>query len=810
MNDLKFAIRQLLRNPGFTAVAVLTLALGIGANTAMFSVLDVLFLRAPAHVAEAESLIRVYPKGWWSSENRSFPDYVDLRDGTHTLAAVAAYQPGVDTTLGTGAEAQKLTGARATASFFGLLGVAPAQGRFFTAAEDGEPDAQPVVVISHEFWQRHFAGGDDALGRPLALGSEHYEVIGIAPPGFTGVELSRADFWLPLGTVTRRDNWRSWPTDRGAYWVKVIARLKPGVSREAADREANAANQRGWVASGIQPDGEVMRLGPLLRARDQQRSLEVQVTLWLAVVAGGVLVIAATNVAGLLLVRAWERRSELALRQALGASRGRLLAQLLSESLVLGAASAGAALFVGHWVAALLRAFVLPSLATGTPPDSRVWLFTAGVAAVVSLGCGLLSAVQVLRSGTAAETLRPGGREGRRPRFRLRAGLLVAQVAVTVVLLVVAGLFLRSLHRAVTTDLGLDADRLITLTADIAGDEVQLDQKYGLLRERLQSLPGIEHVSLSVTAPFRNGWFQRLIPAGHAGVAEPVFARDFFNEQINCVTPDYFAATGLRVLRGRGLTTADRAGAPPVLVVNESMARMLAPAGDVLGRRFHIQNDRAPLAEVVGVISDSKQSQVLGPATPQYYVPFDQPLVNGKNLMRALLIRTAGQPQRQLEVIRRELTAAVPGLPYLNLQAMRQELEPQVLPWRLGATLLSLFSGLALVIATVGLYGAFGHAVASRHREIGIRTALGAGSSEIVRLVVGQGLRLALLGVVLGLVIAAGLVRLLASVLYGVRPLDPVAFGGVLLLLTTATLLACWLPARRAARVDPMVALRAE
>ena len=276
------------------------------------------------------------------------------------------------------------------------------------------------------------------------------------------------------------------------------------------------------------------------------------------------------------------------------------------------------------------------------------------------------------------------------------------------------------------------------------------------------------------------------------------------------MTPDYFAATGLQVRRGRGLTAADRAGAPPVLVVNEAMARMLAPDGDVLGKRYHIQNDRAPLAEVVGVVSDSKQSEVLGPATPQYYVPFDQPLVNGKNPMRALLIRTMGEPQRQLETIRRELTAAVPGLPYLNLQVMRQELEPQLLPWRLGATLLSLFSGLALMIATVGLYGVFSHAVACRTREIGIRTALGARTPEIVRLVVSQGLRLALLGSVLGLATAAGLARILASLLYAVRPLDPVTFGGVLLLLSVATLFACWLPARRASRVDPMVALRSE
>ncbi|MFN0069297.1 MAG: ADOP family duplicated permease, partial [Limisphaerales bacterium] len=781
MSDLRFALRQLLKNPGFTAVAVLALALGIGASTAMFSVLDVLLLRTPGHVRDAESLVRVYPKGWWSSENRSFPDYADLRDGTAALAAVAAYQPGVDITLGMGADAQKLSGARATASFFDLLGVAPDRGRFFTASEDGEPDAQSVVVISHEFWQRHFAGSDDALGRRLALGPESYEVIGITPPGFTGVELARADFWLPLGTVTRHDNWRSWPKDRGSPWVKVIARLKPGVSREAADREANAANQRGWTSSGLKSDGEVLRLGPLWRARDRQRSREVQVTLCLAVVAAGVLAIAAANVSGLLLVRAWERRSELAIRQALGASRGRLLRQLLGESLLLGLLSGGAALVVGEWVAALLRAFVLPASVTAATSDPRVWGFNAGVALVVSLGCGLLSAATVLRSGGGAAALKPGGSEGRSPRFRLRAGLLVAQVTVTVVLLVVAGLFLRSLHRAVTTDLGLDADRLITLTAEVEGDEARLDQVFRVLRERLQGLPGVEQASLSVTAPFRNGWLQRLIPEGHEGVAEPVFARDFFNEQINCVTPDYFAATGLHVRRGRGLTAADRSGAPPVLVVNEAMARMLAPDTDVLGRRFRIQNDRAPLAEVVGVVSDSKQSEVLGPATPQYYVPFDQPLVNGKNPMRALLIRTVGEPQRQLETIRRELTASVPGLPYLNLQVMRQELEPQLLPWRLGATLLSLFSGLALVIATVGLYGVFSHAVACRTREIGIRTALGADSPEIVRLVIRQGVRLALLGVGLGLAVAAGLSRLLTSLLYGVRPLDPVAFGAVLL-----------------------------
>ena len=809
VQDVRYGLRQLRKSPFFALVAITTLALGIGATTAMFSIVDILLWRAPLHVRDAERLVRVYPKGWWKSEGRSYPDYADLRDGTKSFEAVAAYQPGTELALGEGVAARQVQITRTTSSFLPLLGVSPVAGRFFTKEEEGMPDAQPVAVISHELWRTQFSKATNAVGTAIKVGRHSYTIVGVMPAGFAGVELGKTDVWLPLGTITSDSQWRSWPSDRGSYWLRVIGRLKPGVSREAADRDASAANQRGWLASGLKPDGEVMRIGGLMRSRDSQESKEVKITLWLGWVAISVGLIASANVAGLLLMRMDERRKEISMRSALGAGRGRIIRQWMMESLLLGLAAGAAALLVAHVVTSVIQAFLLPGNTTATSISSRTLIFAGASALATGLICGLIPALRSGQIGLAA-ALKAGSGSCLPSQSRTRAALLVGQIALTFVLLIGSGLFIRSLQTAGKVALGIDADQLLTLTTQLDGDDQRNEELYRSLYERLKNRPGIQSVTLAVTAPFRSGWLQRIIPKGREGLTQPEFGRDFFNEQINCVTAEFFTTTGLRILRGRGFTSEDRTGAPPVMIVNEAMARMIEPGGNVLGRLFHVQGDQAPLAEIIGVSTDSKISEIQGDFIPQYYVPFDQPMIRGKSQMRALLIRTQGKAEAMVETVRRELSAGQSNLPYLDVRAMRSELEPQLLPWRLGATMFSLFGILALTIAAVGIYGTVGYAVTQRTREIGIRKALGAPTGHVIRLIMRQGMKPALFGIVLGTLAALLLVRTLSSVLYSVKGTDPVTFCLVPAILLTVGAVACWLPARRATRMDPMAALRSE
>jgi predicted permease len=535
----------------------------------------------------------------------------------------------------------------------------------------------------------------------------------------------------------------------------------------------------------------------------------VRVTFWLAGLAVAVLLVAATNVSGLLLVRAQEQEHEFAVRRALGAGSGRLARQVLVESLLLGLGAAALAVWFAEATTGLLRTLLLPEHPLRLPSDLRVWAFTVGLAVLTGLACGGWPVWRLSRQSLlpALQARADTGRLGRR---RRRDWFVAGQVALTLLVLIVAGLFVRSLQRAIQTGAGLDVDRLLTVSLRLDGTEPQPGKLYEQVREVLAAVPGVEHASLAVNAPFRTTWYQRLIPAGREGANPPQFGVDFFNEQLNCVTPDYFAATGLRVLRGRGFTEADRAGAPPVLVVNEAFARMLAPNGDMLGRRYHIQGDAAPLAEVVGVVSDSKTTQVLRPAEAQWYVTYAQPMLRERPATWFVLVRTRGEPAAAVAALRRELAARIPGLPPVDLRPLAQELEPQLAPWRLGARALSLFGALALLLAAVGVHGTVGHAVARRTREIGIRVALGAPLRAVQRLMLWQSCWPVLCGLAAGLLLATALARVLRGLLYGVAPADPATFLLVPLGLFAVVGVAAWLPARRAARVDPMIALRSE
>ena len=823
--DLRYAARGLRRQPGFAAVVVLTLALGIGANATMFGIVDRLLLRPPAHVQGADRLTRLYfartlpGTGEFTSNYTSYLDYEVLRDSVPSAAAVAPFFT-VETTLGRGAEARMVRASAVTGDFFAALGVRPFAGRLFTAAEGHDPGDR-VAVIGYGFWQRHFGGDPAALGRVVQVGAASYEVVGVAPQGFTGLELGPVDVWLPLAARAREIAGDDWTTN---IRMQVVARLSSGapperLAAEATElqRRASAARLGAAIAAPDAPSARVLA-GPLAAARgpEELRGKDPAVATWLAGVAAVVLLIACANVANLLLARAARRRREIAVRLALGAGRGRLAAQLLVEGLMLATLGGAGGLLLARWGGDAVRAALLPDVAwSDAPLDLRMLAFTAAAA----LATGVLVALAPMLQATHPElvgALKAGalmnqGRTGRGRRISLRTALLVAQAALSVVLLVGAGLFVRSLRNVASIDLGFDARRVLVVTVNFTGGggftAAQVEELFGRAEERVRALPGVAQAGVASATPFGSGGATRLRaegwdslpPLGEAGLPK-----------ITAVSAGYFEAMGTRVVRGRGFTPEDRAGAPLAAVVNQTMARRLWPGQDPVGKCLHVGADTAPCSRVVGVVGDIRRDR-LGDAEPlQYYVPLAQR--QWLPWPRALFVRPAApEPSAALVAeVRNAVHALAPGLPYVNVRPLQELVEPQVRPWRLGAAMFGAFGGLALLIAAVGLYSVISYGVAQRTRELGVRVALGARAADVLRLVVGEGVRVAAAGVALGALGALAAGRFVAPLLFDTSPRDPLVFGGVTLALLLVALVASLVPARRASRVDPMVALRSE
>lgn len=803
--DLRYGVRTLSASPGFTLAAIVTLALGIGANAAMFGVVDALLFKPPAHVEDADQVVRVYGKGNWTASTRSYPDFLDLRDGTTSFAAVAAYQDSL-LNSGRGVEAQQIGGQRVSQSYFSLLGVRPAVGRFFAAEEDRQPDGAQVIVIGHDFWQRQFGGDANAIGRELTIGDGVYTLIGVAPQNFVGVDLKRVEAWVPLG---ERPEWR---TNRGNYGaVNVIARLTSGASVRAAERDANAANLRGYARDGLKQETETMTLGPLQRGRGPVKPQEVRVSQWLAAVALVVLLIACANVANLMLVRGIQRRREIAVRLGLGANRTRLVRQLLTESLLLAVAGGVAALLIAVWVGPLIRALVVPGdVALDNVIDVRLLGFTAGATLLTGLLCGIVPALQAGRVDLTAE-LKAGVREGTYQRSPARTALLVGQIAMAFVLLIGAGLFVRSLWNVRSVDLGFAAERLLTVNVNFSGagyQPAEAETLYRQMLDRAQSVPGVERASAVNSVPFESSWRTRLYIPGRDPETWGEQGGGRYNRLSSFVTPDFFATTETPVLRGRGFTAADREGAPPVAILNEKLAGEIWPGEEALGKCLRVVKPSEPCTEVVGIVANTRTEELFAEAPGQYYLPLDQP--RRAEMTNALLIRTRGKPEAVVETLRRELHTLSPNLPYIDVRLLQSSIEPRLLPWRLGATVFSVFGALALTVAMIGFYSVLSYIVSTRTHEIGIRLTLGAQRGDISKLLIGQGLKLLLGGLALGLLAALALSRITTSLLYGVTATDAVTLTAVAALFAATAFVACYMPARRATRVDPLVALRHE
>jgi putative ABC transport system permease protein len=805
LQDLRFGARMLWKRPGFTAVAVLTLALGIGANTAIFSLVNAVLLK-PLPYREPERLVML----WEDATRIGFPqntpapaNYVDWKAQTKSFEGMAATMYASFNLTGFG-EPQKVDGNAVTADLFPVLGVRPALGRGFTAEEE-KPGSDKVVVLSHGLWRETFGGDPSIVGRDLILSGEKYTVVGVMPEDFHYLQ-PYVRLWVPLAQAP--EDW----ANRGGHYLDVVGRLKQGVSVEQADADLKAVTAR--IARDY-PE-EAGDLGAYVLPLREQVSGPVRRPLLILVVAVAfVLLIACANVAGLLLARSAARRKEIAVRAALGASRWRVVRQLLTESALLSAAGGAAGLLVAVWSFAFLRQLVPPSLAASAPleVDARALVFTLVVSLLTATLFGLAPALQASKSGPADALKQGGGRGAVGGGGRtLRGAFVVAEVALALVLLVGAALLIQSLQKLRGQYPIASPEQVLTLRTVLPQNRYrehsQREAFYDAVLGRVRALPGVVSAGYTTSVPLAwKGGTSGFVVEGRA--PEPGLGYDAVHRQ---VTAGYLEALGLPLKAGRYLAESDGPQGQPVAVINESMARTYFPNGGALGKRFKVgdPDSERPWLTVVGVVGDLRQMGIEAPAKSEFYLPYQQ--VNYQQWFAPghLVVRTSVEPTSLVAAVRREVYAVDPEQPVANVQTMEEILGEESSQRRVGMTLLASFAGLALLLAALGIYGVLSFFVAQHTQEIGVRLALGARPRSILTLVLGKGMRLAVAGLGLGLVGALLLTRLIESQLFGVSADDPLTYAGLALLLAAVAFVACYLPARKATKVDPMVALRYE
>jgi predicted permease len=826
---VRYAIRGLRRKPGFAAAVVFTLGLGIGANATMFGIIDRLLFRPPAYMQTPDRVHRVNlavnteRDGEFITGTMSYKRYLELTGWTTAFDATAAMSSGY-AAIGVGDDAREMSFSAVSASFWRLFDARPALGRFFTPDEDRVPDGTSVAVLGYGFWQTSYGGRTDVLGQSLTIGSRTYTIIGVAPKDFTGVLMSSQAAFVPITAQASASFGQgalfdgpmggrrpSYYAAHNIQWMEMLARRKPGVSATTATADVTTAYRRSYIAQkATQASLRATELArpyaiasPLLAERGPRQGKDSKVATWLVGVAAIVLLIACANVGNLLLARAFARRREIAVRLALGVSRSRLIAQLAVESLLLAVLGAVVGLMLAQWGGGVLRSALLANVDwPGAFGDGRVLAFTLVATVVAALLTGLAPALHTGR-GDLASTLKAGAREGSYQRSRLRIVLLVTQGALSVVLLVGAGLFVRSLHNVRTLDLGYDGGRV--LYADVKMRSVRLDSvrsealRHELI-ERASRLPFVESAARTVAVPFWSSITENLYVAGIDSVDR---LGDFY---YNAVSVDYFRTMGTELRRGRGFTPADTRGSTGVMVVSESMGTKLWPGKDPIGQCVRIGADTMPCTEVVGVVADIR-NRLLGDPGAQYYLPIDQ-LARGMG--GGLFLRARGEVADHVESARRELQKAMPGASYVTVTPLEDLVGREAQSWKLGATMFSVFGLLALLVAAVGLYSVIAYNVAQRTHELGVRVALGAQTPDVVRLVVGEGLRVVLAGIALGTIAALVAVRWIGPLLFDVSPKDPLVFSGVGITLIVVAVAASIVPAWRASRVEPTVALRSD
>jgi putative ABC transport system permease protein len=821
--DLRYALRGLRAKPAFTTAVVLTLALGIGANAAMFSLVDRLLFRPPPLLKSPDRVHRVYGATTYRGKERigfggQYGRYVDLAKWTSSFDLTAGVTLR-DLAVGIGDASREMHIGIVSASFFKFFDAPPALGRYFLPEEDRPPNGSDVTVASYARWQTEYGGRRDILGTKVQIGSRVYTVIGVTPPGFVGIWSGEPPaYYIPITSYAAavaasnpflaKEQW--WTTYHWG-WMDMIARTKPGLPEARANADLLQAFIKSLEAERSQsPRSTPVKLqrprafvGSILSERGPNASGFAKVATWLGGVAFVVLLIACANVANLLFARALRRRREVAVRLALGVSRGRLLSQLLTESVLLSLAGGIAGMLVAQWSTVGLRAaFLAKDGNFSVWRDERTVLFAGITALVTGLLTGLAPIVQANRADLTGD-LKAGAREGTYQRSRLRVGLLVVQGTLSVLLLVGAGLFVRSLNHVRDVPLGYDVDPVMIVNLNMRG--VQLDSVHEVeLRQRLLqaalATPGVENATLQTGIPFWSTWSQGLFVAGIDTVAR------LGRFDLNAVSPGYFATMGTRILRGRGILATDLEHSPYVMVVSQKMASTLWPGQDAIGKCVRLNADTAPCREVVGIAEDIKSHQLNNEPDMYYYMPATQFNPN----QTGLFVRVRGDAEHYADAVRRSLQREMPAPSYIVTTPLAQVIGEQTRSWRLGASMFSAFGLLALLLAAIGLYSVIAYNVAQRTHELGVRLALGAQRGDVVRLVVAEGLRLSIAGVLIGGAIALAAGRWLAPLLFDESPRDPLVYGAVALALLSVSVAASWLPARRAANVEPTRALRYE
>jgi putative ABC transport system permease protein len=813
--DIRFGARQLRKNPGFAAVAVLTLALGIGANTAIFSVVDAVLLR-PLGYPDSGQLVWLSERGPdWSGGSISYPNFTDWRDQQSVFEKFGVYSGNNFTLTGAG-EPVRLAGAMMSADVFAALRTQPEIGRVFREDED-KPGAPPIAVISHALWQNRFGGDVGIVNKAISLNGKPYTLLGVMPAGFEFP--NQVDLWLPVGPFFAESSWQKRDNHPGLFG---LARLKPGVTLEKARTDLDVIAVR---LEQQYPESNKTRRVQIDKLLDNKVG-HVRRALWILLGAVSfVLVIACANVANLLLARAAAREKEMALRAALGAGQWRITRQLLTESGLLALLGAAVGLLFakgGLRVVAALAGESMPRAAE-ISLDPRVLLFSGLVAVLTGILFGLAPAWHASRVDLQS-TLKEAGRGATSSRAGLRQGLVIAEVALTFVLLAGAGLLLLSFHRLLQVNPGFAVDRVLTFRINPPEDKYQTDDQEILfcqaLLEKLRALPGVRTASLASQIPLHEGGWDMLFLVEGRPEPPPHLQPSL---QVHLIAPDYFQAMGIPLLQGRDFTEQDNrehlrgtssgndwgAGLNSI-IIDEEFAKRHWPNQNPLGQRVRIpwgEREKQPIVTIVGVVGRVKENRLSdqGGMVQAYFPIYQQPLRN-----ISVVVKTTSEPAAMLATMRQQVSQLDPALPIFGIHTLREIRNNNVAPERLNLGLLGGFAALALILVLIGLYGLLAFTVTQRQREIGIRMALGAQQFDVLNLVIGQGMRLILAGVVIGLLGSFALTRVLASVLFKVEPTDPLIFVTVTFSLCVVALLACYIPARRATKVDPMVALRFE
>lgn len=809
LKDSRYAVRGLIKRPGFAAIALITLALGIGANSAIFSVVNSIVLR-PLPYQDSSRLMVLWGNlgtSGLSETELSAPEFVDVQQQCQSFDNVAAYTiegfnlSGLD-------QPERLRGASVSASLFATLKVQPSLGRTFLEEED-QFEHDRVVVLSHALWQRRFGGDTSILNRTITLDGQTVTIVGVMPAGFQFPEKD-TELWRPLAfspDLLTENN-------RGSHFLNVVARLRPNIQAAQAQAELNTVTARLSVDhKTTYPRGFSLAVKSL---QEDRVGANLRKALFILLGAVGlVLAVACANVAHLLLANAAARHREIAVRSALGASRRRIVRQFLTESVLLSAIGAVAGLLLAIWGVRLLVGLIPKD----TPRveeialDYRVVIFTLGISMLTGVLFGLFPALQASKADLN-ETLKEGGRggvEGPR-RLRLRNALVISEFALALVLLIGAGLLVKSFQRLQVVNPGFEPAKLMTMRVALPESKYDTLAKsqafFEQLFQRVEVHPEVESIGAINLLPFGGGGGDRSFSIEGQQIPEGQPRPD---EQVRFVSAGYFKAMGIPLLKGRDLTNHDVASSTPVIIINQATANKFWPGGDALGKRIFFSRREPKMYEIVGIVGNVKHRGLDLEDRPEIYIPAFQPLFAGAHIPPMyLVIRTKGEPDSVTALLRNEVAAIDPDQPLSSVLTMQQRISESVAPRRFNMFLLSLFAGLAVLLASVGIYGIMAFSVTQRTHEIGVRVALGARGSDVFRMVLRKGFSLAGIGVVLGLAIAFGTTRLLSSLLFGVSATDPWIFVIDALLLIAVALVACYVPARRATRIDPLEALRYE